>query len=165
MQEHEGLEGAAEYRPADLERRVTELLGRQTAADVNALHEERIGLGERAADLLADKAGSWGFIGSFLVVLGIWMSLNVAGLLHPWDPYPFILLNLVLSCIAAIQAPVIMMSQKRQEVHDRLHAESDFQVNVKAEVLLEHLTKEIEEIKAAVLAQNSRGHEDSGPQG
>ncbi len=73
--------------------------------------------------------------------------MNVVVLVRHWDPYPFILLNLMLSCIAAIQAPVIMMSQQRQATRDRLQADSDYQVNVKAEILLEHLTKEVEEIK------------------
>jgi uncharacterized membrane protein len=97
--------------------------------------------------VLAAKAGSWTFILSFLGVLGLWITINTVLLMRHWDPYPFILLNLVLSCLAAIQAPVIMMSQQRQATRDRLQAESDYQVNVKAEILLEHLTKEVEEIK------------------
>ena len=90
------------------------------------------------------------FMLSFLAVLGVWIAINITVLVHHWDPYPFILLNLVLSCLAAIQAPIIMMSQQRQATRDRLQAESDYQVNVKAEILLEHLTKEIEEIKLIV---------------
>ncbi len=75
------------------------------------------------------------------------MAVNVlAGIKH-WDPYPFILLNLVLSCVAAIQAPVILMSQNREEARDRLRAEADYEVNLKAEILLEHLTNEVEELK------------------
>ena len=78
--------------------------------------------------------------------------MNVVAAVHGWDPYPFILLNLVLSCVAALQAPVIMMSQNRQNDRDRLRAENDFQVNVKAELLLEHLTEEIEAVKRALVS-------------
>jgi uncharacterized membrane protein len=126
---------------------VQEVLRSRAACDVNALQEERTTFGQHAADVLAAKAGSWTFILSFLGVLGLWITLNTLMLLRHWDPYPFILLNLVLSCLAAIQAPVIMMSQQRQASRDRLQADSDFQVNVKAEILLEHLTREIEEVK------------------
>jgi uncharacterized membrane protein len=99
------------------------------------------------ADVLAAKAGSWTFILSFLGVLGLWIASNTVVLVRRWDAYPFILLNLVLSCLAAIQAPVIMMNQQRQATRDRLQADSDYQVNGKAEILLEHLTKEVEEMK------------------
>jgi uncharacterized membrane protein len=130
-----------------LEDYVQEVLRSRASRDVNALQEERTTFGQHAADVLAARAGSWAFILSFLGVLGLWMAINTVVLLHHWDPYPFILLNLVLSCLAAIQAPVIMMSQQRQATRDRLQAESDYRVNVKAEILLEHLTKEVEEIK------------------
>jgi uncharacterized membrane protein len=133
-----------------LEDYVAEVLRSRASRDVNALQEERTTFGQHAADVLAEKAGSWTFILSFLAVLGLWITLNIVVLVHRWDPYPFILLNLVLSCLAAIQAPIIMMSQQRQATRDRLQAESDYQVNVKAEILLEHLTKEIEEIKRIV---------------
>ena len=126
---------------------VAEVLSSRASRDVNALHQERTTFGQHAADVLARKAGSWTFILSFIGVLGLWILVNVVVLVRHWDPYPFILLNLVLSCLAAIQAPVIMMSQQRQATRDRLQADSDFQVNVKAEILLEHLTKEVEEIK------------------
>ena len=132
---------------ADLEDYVQDVLHGRAARDVNALQEARTTLGQRAADALAATAGSWTFILCFLAALGIWIAINIVGFIHHWDPYPFILLNLLLSCLAAIQAPIIMMSQQRQAARDRLQAESDYQVNVKAEVLLEHLTKEVEEIK------------------
>jgi uncharacterized membrane protein len=134
----------------ELDQRVRALMGKQAACDVNALHEERITFGEHSADVIASRAGSWAFIWSFLGVLALWMGLNVVAFTYHWDPYPFILLNLVLSCVAALQAPLILMSQKRQEGRDRLRAESDYQVNVKAEVLLEHLTEEIEILKLMV---------------
>ncbi len=102
-------------------------------------------LGERAADGIAEFGGSWTFILSFGVVLVVWMALNVSGLFRqPFDPYPFILLNLVLSTIAALQAPVIMMSQRRQEDRDRSRAENDYKVNLKAELEIRHLHEKID---------------------
>jgi len=103
-------------------------------------------LGERAADTIASFGGSWTFIISFVLFISVWMALNVAGLLGAFDPYPFILLNLVLSCIAALQAPVIMMSQKRQEAKDRLRSENDYRVNLKAELEIRHLHEKIDHI-------------------
>lgn len=100
--------------------------------------------GERAADHIASFGGSWTFIISFMVFICFWMTLNVAGLMGAFDPYPFILLNLVLSCIAALQAPVIMMSQKRQEAKDRLRSENDYRVNLKAELEIRHLHEKID---------------------
>lgn len=100
--------------------------------------------GQRAADNLSKFAGSWGFIIGFFVFLSIWMALNVFWLIEKsWDPYPFILLNLCLSCLAAIQAPIILMSQNRQSQKDRQRAEYDYAVNRKAE-------REIEELKKIV---------------
>lgn len=101
--------------------------------------------GDRAADALARFGGSWTFILSFTVVLTVWMAVNVTGLLFgTFDPYPFILLNLALSTVAALQAPVIMMSQGRQEEKDRLRAESDYKVNLKAEIEIRHLHDKID---------------------
>jgi uncharacterized membrane protein len=147
-------------RLRNLEAQVSELLLRRTAADVNVLDEERLTVGDRMADSLADAVGSWRFIGSFLILLAVWMALNVAAAVHHWDPYPFILLNLVLSCVAALQAPVIMMSQNRLESRDRLRAQNDFEVNVKAELLLEHLTAEIEALKRGLVSLGARIEED-----
>lgn len=101
--------------------------------------------GARMADRVADWGGSWAFILTFLTVLILWMSVNALGLLRqPFDPYPFILLNLVLSCVAALQAPVIMMSQRRQEAKDRLRAENDYQINLKAELELRQLHEKLD---------------------
>ncbi|MDQ0511486.1 DUF1003 domain-containing protein [Ancylobacter amanitiformis] len=100
--------------------------------------------GERAADAIASFGGSWTFIISFMVFINVWMALNILGLVGGFDPYPFILLNLVLSCIAALQAPVIMMSQKRQEAKDRLRSENDYRVNLKAELEIRHLHEKID---------------------
>ena len=101
--------------------------------------------GQKAADMLTNWAGSWTFITFFFIFIIIWVLINMYILVRykmgqPWDPYPFILLNLVLSCLAAIQAPVILMSQNRAAQRDRLKTEYDYKVNVKAE-------KEIREIK------------------
>lgn len=131
----------------ELEHRVGELLTRRASRDTNAVLQDRLTFGHRAADMLAAAAGSWGFIYSFAAVLGLWVVLNSVAAVRHWDPYPFILLNLFLSCLAAIQAPVILMSQNRQESRDRIRAENDYEVNVKAEILLEHLTHEVEELK------------------
>jgi uncharacterized membrane protein len=101
--------------------------------------EER-SLGDRAADALARFGGSWTFILSFAAVLVVWVTVNATGLLlGTFDPYPFILLNLALSTVAALQAPVIMMSQGRQEAKDRLRSENDYKVNLKAEIEIRHL--------------------------
>lgn len=121
-------------------------------------HDERTA-GQRAADAVAAIVGSWRFIIIQSVLLTIWVIINVIGVIEKWDPYPFILLNLLLSLQAAYTAPIIMMSQNREAQLDRLRAEHDFQINVKAEeeirVVLEHLEaqsvvlqKLIEEIHA-----------------
>lgn len=98
-------------------------------------------LGQKASDRLATLVGSWTFIILLIIFLAAWMLVNILMLLYRWDPYPFILLNLILSCLAAIQAPIILMSQNRASQKDRLRAEYDYQVNRRAE-------KEIREIKS-----------------
>ncbi len=104
-------------------------------------------LGERLADRIAGFGGSWMFLISFALFLAFWIGLN-SFLLYtrPPDPYPYILLNLVLSCIAAIQAPIIMMSQNRQEAKDRLRSEHDYQVNLKAELEIRHLHEKLDHL-------------------
>ena len=103
--------------------------------------------GERLSDHLASFGGSWTFILIFLSVLLLWMVFNIIEVgREQFDPYPFILLNLVLSCLAAIQAPIIMMSQKRQEAKDRLRSENDYRVNLKAELEIRHLHEKIDHI-------------------
>ena len=98
---------------------------------------EKYTLGQRAADAIAKFAGSWAFIFSFTGVLLLWMVVNTILAADAFDPFPFILLNLVLSCVAAIQAPLIMMSQNRQEEKDRRRAENDYKVNLKTEIMIE----------------------------
>ncbi len=111
-------------------------------------------LGQKAADWITKWAGSWTFILSFFIFLTIWIILNFYFLIEykigkPWDPYPFILLNLVLSCLAAIQAPVILMSQNRTTQRDRLKAEFDYRINKRAE-------EEIREIKNLLIKRNKK---------
>ncbi len=111
--------------------------------NVNKVFENQLTFGQRLADNVANTMGSWAFIGVQSVLLAVWMSLNVIGWFHAWDPYPFILMNLLLSTQAAYAAPVIMMSQNRQSVRDRLEAHNDFEVNQKTETevraILDHL--------------------------
>ena len=108
-------------------------------------------LGQRAADAIAKFAGSWAFIFSFTGGLVLWMVINTVMAARAFDPYPFILLNLVLSSIAAIQAPLIMMSQNRQEEKDRRRAENDYKVNLKTEIMIEDLYDKVN----AILAKQS----------
>jgi len=132
---------------SSLEQKVMESLKEEEllSKNINVEFEQKLTLGERMADRLAEYAGSWRFITVFAVVLVVWILLNSFLLIfRPFDPYPFILLNLVLSCLAAIQAPVIMMSQNRQESKDRLRAEHDYLVNLKAELEIRHLHEKID---------------------
>lgn len=109
--------------------------------------EHNLSFGERAADKVAEFGGSWRFIILFGTILVLWIAINSIFLLKkPFDPYPFILLNLVLSCLAAIQAPIIMMSQNRQETKDRLRGESDYRVNLKAELEIRHLNAKMDQL-------------------
>src|SRR6476469_9686267 len=109
----------------------------------NQIIEEEVTRGERVADTVASFGGSWTFIITFLLVLVAYSSTNVVLKHRAWDPYPFILLNLFLSMLAAIQAPVIMMSQNRQDKKDRLRSELDYEVNRRAEVEIQGLAKKL----------------------
>ena len=121
--------------------------------------KEKYTLGQRAADKIAKFAGSWAFIFSFSGILILWMAVNVLLAARAFDPYPFILLNLVLSCVAAIQAPLIMMSQNRQEEKDRRRAENDYKVNLKTEIMIEDLYDKVNAIlaKQSALERQARG--------
>ena len=112
----------------------------------NSDKTEKITFGQRAADAVARFAGSWAFIFSFIGVMIVWMVVNVILATRAFDAYPFILLNLVLSCIAAVQAPLIMMSQNRQEAKDRARAENDYKINLKNELIIDDLYKKITQI-------------------
>jgi uncharacterized membrane protein len=117
------------------------------AKNVDAEFEQKWTLGERLADRIASFGGSWTFLICFGIFITAWIALNAVVLyLRPLDPYPFILLNLLLSCLAAIQAPVIMMSQNRQEAKDRLRSQHDYQVNLKAELEIRHINDKIDHL-------------------
>ncbi len=111
------------------------------------MNEKNETLGDRLADKLASLGGSWSFLIFFGLFMGLWILFNsMAYVWNPRDPYPFIFLNLILSCLASIQAPVIMMSQNRQEAKDRLHAERDYEINLKAELEILKLHEKIDQL-------------------
>lgn len=130
-----------------------ELIHQLIATEVtkNTDKDEKLSLGQKASDAVAKFAGSWAFIFSFIAVMVIWMVVNIVLAANAFDGYPFILLNLVLSCIAAVQAPLIMMSQNRQEEKDRRRAENDYKVNLKTEIMIEALYDKVN----AILARQS----------
>ena len=135
------------------ERHVIERVARRLAVsrDVSATFEEGRTFGERLADRLAAFGGSWTFIMLFMAAIGVWVLVNTVFLIRmgsePFDPYPFILLNLFLSLVAAIQAPIIMMSQNRQAAKDRLQASHDYEVNLKAEIEIMALHEKMDELR------------------
>lgn len=133
---------------------------RQVARNVSREFSENRNLGERVADKVAQVGGSWNFIIGFGVVLVIWMAINSFVLAKAFDPYPYILLNLCLSCLAAIQAPIIMMSQNRQAASDRLRAENDYQVNVKSELEILQVHEKLNQLReqdwATLVEQQNR---------
>jgi CRP/FNR family transcriptional regulator, cyclic AMP receptor protein len=132
-------------------RAADELLSRMHIKNVNDIVDERMTFGERIADLVARFGGSWTFILCFGGFLILWVAVNSALVLaQPPDPYPYIFLNLILSCIAALQAPVIMMSQNRQAGKDRLQADQDYQINIKAEFAIQQLHRKIDELRASL---------------
>ncbi|MHB9094271.1 MAG: DUF1003 domain-containing protein [Eubacteriales bacterium] len=115
--------------------------------NINLEFEQKLTTGQRVADKVAEFGGSWRFIILFGGTIVIWIILNTAILLrHPFDPYPYILLNLVLSCLAALQAPIIMMSQNRQAEKDRLQADHDYRTNLKAELEIRHLNWKVDQL-------------------
>jgi uncharacterized membrane protein len=117
------------------------------SSDIIKQFERKLTFGERLSDRIAEFGGSWKFLITFGVVILIWITINGVMLAtRSFDPYPFILLNLVLSCLAAVQAPVIMMSQNRSEARDRLRAENDYKVNLKAELEIRHLHEKLDHL-------------------
>jgi uncharacterized membrane protein len=117
------------------------------SSDISKQFERKLTFGERLSDHIAEFGGSWKFLISFGAVLLIWIAINgVILATQAFDPYPFILLNLILSCLAAVQAPIIMMSQNRAEARDRLRAENDYKVNLKAELEIRHLHEKIDHL-------------------
>jgi Predicted membrane protein len=128
-------------------RQTNELMSRQVSRNVLEEQEENLTFGQRIADRVAKFGGSWPFIVIFSVIMTVWMTINVARFAK-FDPYPFILLNLALSSVAALQAPIIMMSQNRQSSKDKLLAENDYQVNLKAEMEIAALLRGQSELLA-----------------
>jgi uncharacterized membrane protein len=131
----------------ELDQRVARSIAEQnTLSEIpDEAFDDQRSFGERMADSLARVGGSWRFIIGFMLLLSLWILLNslFVGPAPP-DPYPFILLNLILSCLAALQAPVIMMSQRRQEAKDRLRSENDYKINLKAELEIRHLHEKLD---------------------
>ena len=141
---------------SELEKEVIESINQQELLSSNIETElsENLTFGERISDKIASFGGSWGFISIFFAFLLLWMITNLFFLTKkPFDPYPFILLNLLLSCLAAIQAPIIMMSQNRKEAKDRQRSEYDYQVNLKAELEIRLLHEKIDHL---IINQNQR---------
>jgi uncharacterized membrane protein len=126
--------------------------------DVNEVLEEELSMSQRASDIVAKTVGSWRFIIIQSVLLSIWVVVNAVAIVEHWDPYPFILMNLILSLQAAYTAPIIMMSQNRQAIRDRIEAHEDYLINQKAEVeiraILDHLAAQdqaLENLRQLVL--------------
>lgn len=122
------------------------LLQQKLTKNINKVQSENLTFGARMADNIAKFAGSWTFILSFVACLVVWIFINTLFLIKPYDSYPFILLNLILSCVAALQAPVIMMSQNRQEEKDRLRSLNDYKTNLKTEIIIEDLHQKLDQL-------------------
>src|SRR5215217_7417603 len=117
------------------------------SSDIEKQFEKKLTFGERLSDQIAEFGGSWKFLITFGAVILVWIVINGIMLAtRAFDPFPFILLNLILSCLAAVQAPVIMMSQNRSEARDRLRAENDYKVNLKAELEIRHLHEKLDHL-------------------
>ncbi|WP_345157224.1 DUF1003 domain-containing protein [Pontibacter saemangeumensis] len=141
---------------SEVEHEVIKSISQQELLATNIEEElsENLTLGNRMADKIASFGGSWRFISIFFSFLLLWMAINIFLLSsRPFDPYPFILLNLILSCLAAIQAPIIMMSQNRQEAKDRQRSEHDYKINLKAELEIRLLHEKIDHL---IVHQNQR---------
>ena len=149
---HRYVQKLMEEEVGELSKLETEVLDSLKKSDILAKNvepemDEKLRFRQRLADKIASFGGSWTFIISFAFFIGIWMLINVYLLIDkPYDPYPFILLNLILSCLAALQAPVIMMSQHRQEARDRNRSEHDYQVNLKAELEIRQLHEKLDHL-------------------
>lgn len=127
---------------------------RQTIArDLNVAFDDKQSFGDRLADQVARFGGSWTFISIFGIVLAIWTTGNALLGRGAFDPYPFIFLNLMLSMLAAVQAPIIMMSQNRQSAKDRMDAGHDYEVNLKSEIEIMALHDKLDQLRAEQLAQ------------
>jgi CRP/FNR family transcriptional regulator, cyclic AMP receptor protein len=140
-----------------------ELVTSMASRNINEEMDEQMGFGDRLADRVADFVGSWKFVIYFLTGIGIWCVLNILELFFKvFDPYPFVFLNLVLALVASLQAPLIMMSQNRAQIKDRLRAEQDYQVNVKSELMLQQLHEKVDALQAGS-SQKKRGPRKKQP--
>jgi len=158
------LETGVDQLP-ERERRVITWLAKraQISRNVNHAFEEHRTFGDRLADRVATFGGSWLFISLFLGTLVIWTMLNSVVLLHnpdAFDPYPYIFLNLILSMLAALQAPIIMMSQNRQAARDRLAAGLDYEINLKAEIEIMELHEKLDQIRSTHLMELQRAQQE-----
>ena len=137
------------------ERHVIERVAQRLAVsrDINREHEASLSFGARVSDRVASFGGSWTFIIIFGVAIVVWVGLNSLMLARAFDPYPYILLNLFLSLVAAMQAPIIMMSQNRQGAKDRLQAAHDYEVNLKAEIEIMALHEKLDELRNKDMAE------------
>ncbi len=120
--------------------------------NTHPIFRTKLTFGQRAADKLTEFCGSWTFIILILIYIGVWISLNMVAFLYHWDPWPFIILNLTLSCLAALQAPIILMSQNRQAERDRINAKYDYHVNRKAEREVQDMQKDLDDIKLYLMS-------------
>jgi CRP/FNR family transcriptional regulator, cyclic AMP receptor protein len=138
-------------------RRTDDLLRHRVSRNANEEEEARLTVADRAADLIAEFGGSWKFIGAAIAFSLLWIAFNTWFLFHPFDQYPYVLLNLVLGMMAGLQAPIIMMSQNRQGQKDRLRADLDYRVNLKNELLLSEVLRRLEVLEGGKI----RSREDS----
>jgi len=141
-----------QYKPLtkeEIERKIARELKEEKVLE-RLLRVRRRTLGQRAADKLTSFCGSWTFIFLLSVYMAVWIIANTVGFLYHWDPWPFIILNLTLSCLAAVQAPIILMSQNREAERDRIRAEHDYRVNRRAELEIEDIQRDLEIIKQMI---------------
>ena len=136
-----------ELNALDEEELINMLIDEPIAVDVDKQSDESRSFGDKLADKITEIAGSWKFIIGMIIFLTLWILLNLY-ILEDQDPYPFILLNLILSCIAALQAPIIMMSQNREAKKDRMRSSNDYKTDLKSELILEELHNEMQKIIA-----------------
>jgi uncharacterized membrane protein len=129
-------------------RRTDDLLRHRVSRNANEEEQARLTVADRAADMIAEFGGSWKFIGASISFSLLWIAFNSWFLFHPFDEYPYVLLNLVLGMVAGLQAPIIMMSQNRQGQKDRLRADLDYRVNLKNELLLSEVLRRLESLEA-----------------
>jgi len=125
---------------------IHELIHGKISEDANTVDEKKLSIGDKMADKISSFVGSWPFIIVSVSLIIAWVIINVSYIIKPFDPFPFILLNLFLSCVAAIQAPIIMMSQNREGDKDRIKARNDYKVNLKSEIIIEDLHLKMDEI-------------------